>query len=156
MHGDDRDWHCSKDLILVYIFTKSTIGSVGGLAHMVERSLRMREAQGSIPWTSTFVHHTLFSHDPSSPDFFLTFHLIGNVELVDCAQDSYGYRHQRLIIAMHIYIYIYIYVQPGSEHNYNCNQCCAISSALHLISGKRVCAISPTMEKCRLTTFPKY
>lgn len=26
----------------------------GGLAHLVERSLRMREAQGSIPWTSIF------------------------------------------------------------------------------------------------------
>ena len=34
--------------------------SNGGLAHMVERSLSMREARGSIPWSSTFL---FFSSD---------------------------------------------------------------------------------------------
>jgi hypothetical protein len=45
---------------LVYLFYRSIIAVLyhilGGVAHMVERSLRMREARGSIPRTSTFSH----------------------------------------------------------------------------------------------------
>ena len=34
---------------------------IGGVAHMVERSLRMREARGSIPRTSIFFLHNFFA-----------------------------------------------------------------------------------------------
>jgi hypothetical protein len=49
---------------LVYLFYSCIIALhyhiLGGVAHMVERSLCMREARGSIPRTSTF-YHLLFT-----------------------------------------------------------------------------------------------
>ena len=58
----------------------------GGLAQMVERSLRMRQARGSMPLSSTRATFVAHEHEPPFP---------GLVSSVGRAHDSYDLRRSR-------------------------------------------------------------
>ena len=47
--------------------------TIGGIAHMVERSLRMREAQGSIPCTSIFHRYNILNFFKTQKYNYLNF-----------------------------------------------------------------------------------